>query len=196
MRPILVFLSRVASASLSSWAEELNEPNESTTPNSNASVKHKNSKNSSDQPFLLNPGAFKKLQIILFLGKISFLFPWTYQEKPKTLENVDKIEITSWKSRIFENIWAFGSLISLSCTTSLLLFHTHGLVQNFRNANGSYRTTFKTFDAIAWHSHSLLLNFLLFCYKDGMRNYLNTLMEWNRKLMGKLVGQLWNFVQI
>jgi hypothetical protein len=48
-----------------------------------------------DQAFLLNPAVFKKLQKILFLGRIAFFFPCTFEQKHKTLEKVDKVEITA-----------------------------------------------------------------------------------------------------
>jgi hypothetical protein len=85
-----------------------------------------------------------------------------------------------------ESLWkVVWTLIAIQ-SFCILMFQCYSFFARMKlDAEGSYRPVFMNSFSVLWYMYSVTLTICMYFYSEKIRNYVNCLMDFNKKCVGK-----------
>ncbi|CAL8140069.1 unnamed protein product [Orchesella dallaii] len=124
----------------------------------------------------LDKATMNRLRQLLILGASAGAFPWKWNNKEK---RIDK-----W-SPFMERVWKVQWFFVTIQTTFLTGFQFYSFFNRVSGSNKTYREVFMNSLSVYWYICAVYFNINMFIYKDQIRQYINTLLNFNKEYVQK-----------
>lgn len=151
--------------------------------NSGGKPRYSTAFNEPTRSHFLSKLTMKRLQQVVLLGATSGSVPWRWNKK--------ECRIEKW-NYVAEKLWWLQWYIMSTKAFLLALFNIYVFTQQISQAT-LYRQVFMSSNAVAWYTCFVLWTINTHWYLDQTREYINTLLIFNKKYVDKYILDLETF---
>lgn len=136
-----------------------------------------------DRTHFFDKTSITRLQQTILLGMSSGALPWRWNKKDCRIERC---------SPHLEKLWNIQWYLVALNALILTFFHIYIFLKQASQAT-EYREVFMSYNAIAWYYCFVLWSINSYLYREKIRNYINTLIQFNKDNVEKFLIHLDGF---